>query len=79
MIRKNKKTIDTENIINLFGGKHQIVADYEKYLRSILTVKAVEKWLERKSISTDNVLSLKTIAEKRGLDFKFEDYIKNDN
>ena len=76
MIRKNQKSIDADAIIKLFGGKHQIVADYEKYLRQIITVKAVEKWLERNAISTSNLLNLKTIAEKRNLEFKIEAHIK---
>lgn len=76
MSRKNQKTIDVAGIIDLFGGKHHIVADYEKYLRQIITVKAVEKWIERKSISTTQVLRLKTISEKRGIEFIFEDYIR---
>lgn len=76
MSRKNQKTIDVEAIIKLFGGKHQIVADYEKILRIILTVKAVEKWGERESLSTTQMLNLKAIAEKRGINFIFEDYIK---
>ena len=76
MSRKNQKTIDVAAIIALFGGKHQIVADYEKILRIILTVKAVEKWGERESLSTTQMLNLKTIAEKRGINFVFEDYIK---
>lgn len=76
MIRKNQKTIDSEAIVKLFGGKHQIVADYEKILRSIISVKAIEKWLERKHVSTSNLLNLKTIAEKRGIEFKIEEYIK---
>lgn len=76
MIRKNKKSYDVEAIVALFGGKHQIVADYEKYLRQIITVKAVEKWTERRSISSDNILDLKTIAEKRGITFNIEVHIK---
>lgn len=76
MSRKNQKTIDVDSIIKLFGGKHQIVNDYEKILRVIITVKAVEKWIERKSISTTQMLNLKSIAERRNLNFVFEEYIK---
>ena len=76
MSRKNQKTIDVDSIIKLFGGKHQIVNDYEKILRVIITVKAVEKWIERKSISTTQMLNLKSIAERRNLNFIFEEYIK---
>lgn len=76
MIKKNQKTIDVAAIVAFFGGKHQIVTDYEKLLRIIITVKAVEKWLERKSLSTPQMLNLKVIAEKRGLNFVFEEYIK---
>lgn len=76
MSRKNQKTIDVAGIVDLFGGKHQIVADYEKYLRTIITVKAIEKWIERKSISTTQVLRLKTISEKRDISFVFEEFIK---
>lgn len=76
MIRKNQKSINAEAIVKLFGGKHQIVADYEKHLRSIITVKAIEKWLERGAVSAGNLLNLKTIAEKRGIEFRIEDFIK---
>lgn len=76
MARNNEKTIDVEGIVNLFGGKHQIVADYEKVLRKVLTIKAVEKWVERKTISTTQVLALKTISERRDINFIFEDFIK---
>lgn len=76
MARVNEKSIDVASIVELFGGKHQIVADYEKILRKILTVKAVEKWIERRSISTIQVLNLKTISERRGINFIFEEYIK---
>jgi len=76
MIRRNQKTIDAEAIVKLFGGKHQIVADYEKILRVVISVKAVEKWLERSAISITNLLSLQTIAERKEIDFKLEDYIK---
>ena len=72
----NQKTIDVLGIVELFGGKHQIVADHEKLLRQVLTVKAVEKWLERDSISITQVLNLKTIAEKKGIEFNFEEFIK---
>lgn len=76
MAKKNQKTIDVDAIIKFFGGKHQIVNDFEKILREILTVKAVEKWLERGSIPTSQILNLKTIAERRKLEFVFESYIK---
>ncbi len=70
------KNMDTDAIVKKFGGKHQIVADYEKYLREILTVKAVEKWIERKSIPAHQLLNLKTIAGKRGIDFVIDEYLK---
>lgn len=76
MIRKNKKSYDVKAIVALFGGKHQVVADYEKILRQIITVKAVEKWLERDNISSGNILDLKAIAEKRGVEFKIEEFIR---
>lgn len=76
MSRKNQKQIDVEGIVNLFGGKHQIVADYERLLRIVITVKAIEKWIERASISTTQFLRLKTIAERKGIEFTFENFIK---
>lgn len=76
MIKKNQKTVDAAAIVALFSGKHQIVTDYEKILKSILTVKAVEKWLERASIPSQQILNLKTIAEKKGIEFVYDKYIK---
>lgn len=76
MSRKNTKTFDVAAIVDLFGGKHQIVLDYEKILKSVLTVKAVEKWIERKKISSEQLLNLKSIAERRGIQFSIEAYIK---
>jgi hypothetical protein len=76
MSKRNQKTIDVAAIVKLFGGKHQIVNDYEKILRIILTVKAVEKWIERETISTTNMLYLKTIAERKNIEFNLESYIK---
>ena len=73
---RNDKTLDASGIIDKFGGKHKIVADFEKFLRKVLTVKAVEKWEERKAIPLQQLLNLKTIAEKRGDIFLIEDYIK---
>ena len=70
------KNMDTDAIIRKFGGKHQIVADFEKHLRTILSVKAVEKWIERKSIPGHQLLNLKTIAAKRGIEFIIDEYIK---
>lgn len=76
MNKSNQKSIDAHAIVALFGGKHQIVADYEKLLRIIITPKAVEKWIERECVSTTQVLNLKTIAEKKNIRFVFERYIK---
>lgn len=75
MIRKNQKIVDVDAIIKLFGGKHQIVADYEKYLRTIITVKAIEKWGEREAIAFKHILNLTTIAERRGMEFKIAEYV----
>jgi len=75
VIRSNQKTVDVKAIVAHFGGKHQIVNDYEKLLKVVISVKAVEKWLERKEIAMKHILNLKTIAEKRNMNFVFEEYV----
>lgn len=70
-----QKKIDTAKIVEFFGGKHQIVLDFEKIIGETLTIKAVEKWIERESIPTQKILNLQTIAEQRKLKFKWENYI----
>lgn len=76
MIRKNQKTIDVAAVVTLFGGKHAIVNSFEKMLKIVLSTKAVEKWIERRSIPTSQLLNLKVIAEKTNIKFDIEDYIK---
>lgn len=73
---KFRKEIDVAAIVKLFGGKHQIVNDYEKLLRAVLTTKAVEKWIERKSVPASQLFNLKLIAEKRGIAFTVDEYLK---
>jgi len=75
MTKETENTLDVGGIIEFFGGKHAIVAAYEQEANKIISVKAVEKWLERNSLSTANILTLKSIAGKRKLKFKLEDYI----
>lgn len=70
------KNMDTDVIVKKFGGKHQIVADFEKILRTVISAKAVEKWIERKSIPAHQLLNLKTIANKRGIEFVIDEYLK---
>ena len=69
------KQIDIDRIIEFFGGKHQIVADYNYYLKKDLTIKAVEKWKERNSISIENVFNLQAIAKRKNKDFKLEEFL----
>lgn len=71
-----RKRIDIAGIVKLFGGKHQIVSDYENLLRILITTKAVDKWIERDQINTQALLNLKTIAEKKNINFVIEDFIK---
>lgn len=75
MEQNEPKKIDTKKIVEFFGGKHQIVLDYEKILNTIISVKAVEKWIERETIASKHILNLQTIAEKRKLKFQLKDYI----
>lgn len=75
MIRRSQK-VDVKGVVALFGGKHQIVSDYERILRMVITVKAVEKWIERNSISLNQFFNLTKIAEKRHIRFKIEEYIQ---
>lgn len=75
MGRKAKK-INSDSVVKLFGGKHRIVSDFEKILRTVLSIKAVEKWLERKSIPANQLFNLKAIAEKRGIEFSIDEYLK---
>jgi hypothetical protein len=76
MIRNKTKTIDTQAIVELFGGKHQIVADYAKILKIVISVKAVEKWIERKGIATKHILHLETIADNRNIGFNWKNFVR---
>ena len=73
---KYRKEIDVNSIVKLFGGKHQIVSDFEKFVRAVLTTKAVEKWIERRSIPSSQLFNLKLVAEKRGIAFTIDEYLK---
>lgn len=77
MIRSKTKTVDTKGIVELFGGKHQIVDDYAKILKVIISVKAVEKWIERRAISMVHILQLETIAEKRSISFDWKNFVRD--
>lgn len=73
---RKKQQLKVEEIITLFGDKHQIVADYAKHLKQTLSIKAVEKWRERRTIPFTQLMSLKEIATAKGFTFNIEDYIK---
>lgn len=75
MIRSKTKELNTKKIVDLFGGKHKIVADYEAILRTVITVKAIEKWIERRAISMKQILNLKVIAKERNIEFNLEDFV----
>ena len=75
MYKNKQKTIDATGIVALFGGKHQIVEDYAKILRTALTIKAVEKWGERQAIPMTQLMNLKTIAQTKGMTFNIDDFI----
>lgn len=75
MIRENK-SIDVPAVIKYFGGKHKIVADYETYLGVVISIKTVEKWIERKALSIKNIMNLKSIADHCNMKFKIEEFIK---
>ena len=76
MIRSNQKELDAKGIIKFFGGKHAIVEAYNKQLKSVITIKAIEKWEERKAIALKHIVALEEIAKKNGKIFEWRDYLK---
>lgn len=73
---KSKKTINVAKVIELFGGKHQIVNDYSKMLKIAITAKAIEKWKERGALPSAHILNLTSIAQKKQINFDLGEYIR---
>lgn len=67
--------LDVPELVRYFGGKYQIVADYDQYLGHKISLKAVEKWLERGSISLQNILCLVELARHKRISFDLKDFI----
>ena len=68
--------VNVKEVVKFFGGKEQIVADYSKLLKKDITVKAVEKWIERNSLPGQHHTNLISLASKKKLSFNLADFFE---
>lgn len=74
MEQKNK--IEVKKLVDFFGGKDQIVNDYSKILKLTITLKAVEKWIERDSLPSNHIVNFTILAQKKQLSFDLSNFFK---
>jgi hypothetical protein len=71
--------IDARTIVKRFGGRMELY----RRLTAIghpISVKTIEKWMERDSIPTQRLIVLMKLANKEGRTLNLQDYIiKTDN
>lgn len=70
--------IDAKTIVKRFGGRMELYRRLSAIGHPI-SVKTIEKWMERDSIPTKRLIVLMRLANKEGRNLNLQDYIKTDN
>lgn len=67
--------LDAKRIVHRFGGRSELWRRMAKHGHHV-SVKTIEKWMERDSIPTQRLIALMDLAKKEGKPLNVEDYIK---
>jgi len=70
--------IDAKTIVKRFGGRMELYRRLSAIGHPI-SVKTIEKWMERDSIPTKRLIVLMRLANKEGRNLNLHEYIKTDN
>ena len=66
--------LDAKRIVQRFGGRSELWRRLAKYDHHV-SVKTIEKWMERNSIPTARLLVLIELARKEGKPLDVENYV----
>ncbi len=66
--------LDAKRIVLRFGGRSELWRRMAKHGHHV-SLKTIEKWMERNSIPTARLLVLFEIARKEGKPLELEDYV----
>jgi hypothetical protein len=70
--------IDAKTIVKRFGGRMELYRRLTAMGHDI-SVKTIEKWMERDSIPTKRLIVLMKLAKKEGRTLNLQDFIQTDN
>ncbi len=70
--------IDAKTIVKRFGGRMELYRRLTAIGHDI-SVKTIEKWMERNSIPTQRLIVLMKLAKLEGRTLNLQDFIQTDN
>jgi hypothetical protein len=70
--------IDAKTIVKRFGGRMELYRRLTAIGHDI-SVKTIEKWMERDSIPTQRLVVLMQLAKSEGRSLNLHEFIKTDN
>ena len=70
--------IDAKTIVKRFGGRMELYRRLTAMGHEI-SIKTIEKWMERDSIPTQRLIVLMKLAKQEGRNLNLQEYIKTDH
>lgn len=66
--------LDVLGIIDVFGGRLAIRDGLDEHKIRPITLKGIDKWVERQTIPVQRLIELKELANKKGLSLSIDKF-----